>query len=82
MCFITKQWHEPRYGWWPCNFAKCTDQEISSCAPNFSFFDNSLTTFVHDVAGGTELLSMIGVLCSYQPANSLVKWCVSEMAVP
>ena len=30
-----------------------------------------------NVAGGTDL-SMIGVLCSSPPANSLVTWCVSE----
>ena len=35
-----------------------------------------------NVAGGTKLLSMIGVLRSYAPANSLVTKCVSEMAVP
>ena len=50
-----------------CNVAKCADQEILSCVPNFGFFDNSLTTCV---------------LCCYPPANSLVTWCVSEMAAP
>ena len=38
-----------------------------------------------NVECGTELLSMIGVVCSSPPANllnSLVTWCVSEMAVP
>ena len=34
-----------------------------------------------NVAGGTDL-SMIGVVCSSPPANSLVTWCVSEMAAP
>ena len=31
------------------------------------------------VAGDKELLSMIGVVCSSPPANSVVTWCVSKM---